>query len=84
MNDLDIKDITDGKIRELNEQLINAQRSSEADWQKIKNEAENQRRNWALASLALPLIQYETIILPILGSAFAGLAYSVKRRKNKT
>lgn len=68
-NNIDVAKISELKIAELNERLLDSIKSSEAEWQNIKDRAENARRYWFTASVGIPIIQHEATIATLIGSA---------------
>ena len=79
---MNIAEISEAKIYDINEGFIEALKRSEAEWSRIKKDAETSRRYWLTASVGLPLVQHEVSIISLIGFAF-WFRNSLKEEENK-
>lgn len=83
LNSQDMNELSESKMIELNEDFIEEIKKADAEWKFIKNEANNKRQYWALATIGLPVVSSEVSILPLMLGSSLWLSHSVIDEKIK-
>jgi hypothetical protein len=85
LNNITINNLSEKKIRELQEGFLEEVKKAEAEWIEIKKQADISRKYWSAAHLGIPLIANEVTLLPIALSSIAGFIKikSVEKQKEK-
>jgi hypothetical protein len=86
LDNIDPSSLSDFKMKELNDHLLDAIRSSDAEWNIIEKEAEQKRKFWAItsaASLGTPIVLHEVSIISMLVGVAAWMGNSIKNEKIK-
>lgn len=83
LNGIKAEDLTDLKIKDLNEGFTEELKKSEAEWKDIKKQAELSRKYWLVTSVGVPLIKNDISILPLAIGSLAWLYHNEKSNQQK-
>lgn len=83
LNGINPQNLTDLKIKDLNEAFIEELKKSEAEWKDIKKQAELSRKYWLVANVGIPIIKNDISILPLAIGSLAWLYQNEKSNQQK-
>ena len=70
LNDTNVSELTDSKMRDLHGEFKEEIKMAEAEWKEIRKQAEISRKYWIAANIGVPLVTNEISFLPLaIGSA---------------
>lgn len=69
LKDINIENLNEYKIKEMQEEFIDAVNQSDAEWNNIQFEADNYRKYWLGANVGIPIITNELSFIPVVMSS---------------
>ncbi len=83
LSSIDINNLSESKIKFVQEGFIEEVKKAEGEWKSIKQQADISRKYWLSANVGLPIILNEFSILPIALGSIAWLYNNEKKAKIK-
>ncbi|MDV4043698.1 hypothetical protein CMT37_12825 [Elizabethkingia anophelis] len=83
LNGITPENLTDLRIKDLNESFTEEVKKAEAEWKDIKKQAESFRKYWLVANVGVPLIKNDISLLPLAIGSLAWLYNNEKSNQQK-
>ncbi len=83
LNSMTIDNLSESKIRIIQDGFLESIKKAESEWVEIKKQADNSRKKWMMANVGIPLINNEITLMPLIIGSLAWLYYNEKGVKDK-
>lgn len=83
LNSITIENLSESKIRLLQEGFLESLKSAENEWADIKKQAENARKYWLSANVGIPIVNNEISLMPLILGSLTWLYFNEKSANQK-